>query len=182
MRGVLKPAAERIANDAYFTPRGLAAAICQRLHDDLQFVPSDVLEPNAGGGAFVDAARTEWPSAHVHGEDVAGEWPQPGSISRAFELAIGNPPFSIAEEQVRSTAARLCDGGYLAFILRLSFLGGQKRAALYEAHPLRYLIPITPRPSFTPDGKTDASEYAVFVWQRGYADHAEILPHLRWQR
>lgn len=179
MRGVLKPREDRIANDAYFTPETLADEICRRLKP-ITGGCDRILEPNAGSGAFIAAACRTWPSAAVHGEDIEGEYETLKPWDGEFDLILGNPPFNLAEQQVRASILRLRSVGHLAFILRLSFLAGQRRLALYEKHPLRYLIPITPRPSFTPDGKTDASEYGVFVWERGYTGHAEILPHLRW--
>lgn len=181
MRGVLRTKEERVANDAYYTPEPLARAICERLR---AFVREDsyILEPSAGGGAFVHAALRVWPGASVRGEDVANGWNPPGWNAVLFDAVIGNPPYLLAEQHVRDALRRVYHNGHVAFLLRLSFLAGQRRLALYEEHPLRYLIPITPRPSFTPDGKTDASEYAVFVWQRGYRGNAEVLPHLRWTR
>jgi hypothetical protein len=93
------------------------------------------------------------------------------------DLIIGNPPYMLAEEHV--TLARKT-GAWVAFLLRLSFLGSQARAKTVWASPgLRWLIPISRRPSFT-GGGSDASEYAVFVWGRGFTGNAVVLPHLQW--
>jgi hypothetical protein len=182
MRGVLKPQAERIANDAYFTPQPLADEICRRLAEVLP-VPVAFRDPCSGGGAFVDAARKAWLECR---EVVGTDLPEcdflKDHISPFWSLIASNPPYLLAEEFVRRALGVVCDGGHVAFLLRLSFLAGQKRRALYEQHRLRFLIPITPRPSFTPDGKTDASEYAVFVWRRGQLSPPQILPHLVWRR
>jgi hypothetical protein len=191
MRGVLKPREERRGGDAYFTPPRLAEASCARLAGLIK-IPTKVLEPGAGSGVFVHAARKQWDTAHVVGIDVA---PQAHGILRfnfllpgalpgidIADLIIGNPPYMLAEQFVDAALARLNFDGHVAFLLRLSFLGGQKRAdTLWSRRDLRWLLPITPRPSFTQDGKTDASEYALYVWERGYHGNAEILAPLRWR-
>jgi hypothetical protein len=191
MRGVLKPREERIAQDAYFTPAPLADAICERLADLLP-PQACVWDPCCGELAFVNAALETWPSApSVVGTDLSAGADfltgPPGLIGAT--LIVSNPPYLLAEPFVHRALALVREpegclaGGHVAFLLRLSFLGGQGRAErIYSRRNLRWLIPITPRPSFTPDGKTDASEYAVFVWQRGFAGNAELLAPLRWNR
>jgi hypothetical protein len=188
VRGVLKAREDRIANDAYYTPWRLADAICKRLAEHID--PRGVWDPCCGDLAFVEAAFKAWGARprliHFTGTDlpeydflkadVPFEPTQP-------DLIVSNPPYLLAEQFVHRALSLLPDGGHLAFLLRLSFLCGQKRVeSLWSKSGLRYLMPIAPRPSFTPDGKTDASEYGLFVWQRGYTGNAEILPHLRWQR
>jgi hypothetical protein len=99
------------------------------------------------------------------------------AMPREVDLIIGNPPYFLAEEHValaRETAP------WVAFLLRLSFLGSQERGrTLWSLPGLRWLIPISRRPSFT-GGGSDASEYAVFVWERGFTGNAVVLPHLQW--
>lgn len=193
MRGVLKPREERRVNDSYYTPQPLAFAVCQALVDHCGvLLARNIFEPGCGGGAFLRAANFMWPNSILRGVDLQPTCNGPGVVEKRdlfgiqtwgeYSLIVGNPGFLQAEPIVRHCLDLLAPNGHLAFLLRLSFLAGQRRLALYEQHPLRYLIPITPRPSFTPDGKTDASEYGVFVWQRGYTGPAEILPHIRWKR
>lgn len=189
MRGVLKPREERIGNDAYLTPRALALTICRKLETLIQ-IPRHVLEPGAGEGAFMDAAEQTWPRANIVGMDL--EPRSPGVLRGDFltspaggsqSLVLGNPPYLLAEQFVHAGLRHVELSGHVAFLLRLSFLGGQGRAdSLWSKRNLRWLAPITPRPSFTPDGKTDAAEYALFVWQRGYVGNAELLAPLRWSR
>jgi hypothetical protein len=189
VRGVLKPRDERIGNDAYLTPPALALAICRRLHM-LGVRPTRVLEPGAGLRAFMDAAEATWPEAAVTGWDLAPQ--RPGVFcgdflalprTDAYSLVLGNPPYLLAEEFVHAGLRHAAPGGFVAFLLRLSFLGGQRRAStIYAARNLRYLAPIAPRPSFTPDGKTDAAEYALFVWRRDHVGNAELLAPLSWDR
>lgn len=189
MRGVLKPRDERAANDAYFTPPALALAICRAL-DPLIGPPHHVLEPGAGGGAFMDAAEATWPTAGILGVDL--EPKTVGVLQGDFltalaggsqSIVLGNPPYLLAEQFVHAGLRHVRHGGHVAFLLRLSFLGGQGRArTIYGQRNLRWLMPITPRPSFTPDGKTDAAEYALFVWQRGHRGDATLTAPLVWSR
>jgi len=194
VRGVTKPAAERIAHDAYFTPQPLADAICETLDGRCGlYNPIRVLEPSCGGGSFLRAATTVWPMADLRGVDLAPTCDGPGLVEARdlfglqlwghYSLILGNPPYLQAERMVGYCLDLLAPGGTLAFLLRLSFLGGQGRSeSLWSRRNLRWLAPITPRPSFTPDGKTDAAEYALFVWRRDFCGNAELLAPLRWER
>ena len=81
------------------------------------------------------------------------------------DLIIGNPPFNRAEAII-ANLLHVTAGTPLAFLLRVGFLAGPrcKPGRLFERHPVGYIAPIYPRPSFTDDGRTDASEYALFVF------------------
>jgi hypothetical protein len=184
VRGVLKLRSERLANDAYFTPQPLADAICRRLAK-LVPPPGIAWDPCCGGLAFVNAALEEWSSTpSIIGTDLPDNDFLVGlPAATDVSLIVSNPPYLLAEQFFHRASALVADGGHVAFLLRLSFLGGQGRAkTIWSQRNLRWLAPITPRPSFTPDGKTDAAEYALFVWQRGYRGNAEILPPLEWSR
>lgn len=198
----------RLKDDAYFSPRPLAKAIVDRLVPLMhtRTIESEpvrhILEPSAGDGAFVEAAKAAWPHARITALEpnrissssfhltqhrttfeawcAAREKSKAAKLAmpRDIDLVIGNPPYSLAEAHV--TLARQTSP-VVAFLLRLSFLGSQERErTLWSAPGLRYLIPIARRPSFT-GGGSDACEYAVFIWERGFAGNAELLPHLKWQ-
>lgn len=193
--------ADRLADDAYYTPQPLADAICSVLAHKLTGIRL-ILEPSAGKGAFVKAACASWgrwgakvaaTDRHDHGTACA----RAGATSfrvldflsldterlARFDLVLGNPPYSLAEQFVRYPLEHgLHPGASVAYLLRLSFLGSQKRLTrLFRDHPLRYLIPIAGRPSFTPDGRTDSSEYGVFVWTREWFDQPVILDAIEWK-
>lgn len=179
--------AERRARDAYFTPVPLARAIVARLAEVLP-APSSVLEPSAGAGAFMDAAATSWPTARVAGVDIE---PRRTSIARGnflstecapaeCALVLGNPPYIEAEAFVRRALDVVAPGGHVAFLLRAGFLHGKKRGAWVQKH-LRLYIPLAERPSFTDDGRTDASEYSVFVWRRDHDWPPMIAAPLFWR-
>lgn len=109
------------------------------------------------------------------------------------DLIVGNPPYENAQQHLELSLARVRQpkvsgiiigdlplGGYVAFLLRMAFLNSQARVrTLWDLQKgFRYLMPLAQRPSYTGDGKSEHSEYAVYVFQNGYKGNAEILPHL----
>ena len=109
------------------------------------------------------------------------------------DLIVGNPPYENAQQHLELSLSRVRQpkvspgsagepslGGYAAFLLRMAFLNSQARVrTLWDLQKgFRYLMPLAQRPSYTGDGKSEHSEYAVYVFQAGYKGNAEILPHL----
>lgn len=95
----------------------------------------------------------------------------PGSVfprhdtdkDRKWDLVIGNPPYAKAQEFIEHA---LEIGKTIAFLLRINYLASKKRAAFHKKFPADlYVLP--KRPSFTNDNRTDATEYAWFVWGPG---------------
>jgi len=183
----------RRVDDAYMTPPSCVHAIWPKL------APFDTcLDPCAGEGAIlktlqglalspvyygfeinesrakacadigigcrhVDALETNWTS--IPGTGIA-------------DLIITNPPYTLAmeflEKALASNAKQVC------FLLRLNFLGSQRRAQFWKTHSCDvYVLP--KRPSFTGKG-TDACEYAFFLFDLAHKNgchrgigHWEIL-------
>ncbi len=81
-----------------------------------------------------------------------------------FDLIATNPPFSQAESFIRRSLELLKPYGVAVFLLRLEFLSSLKRRALYRDRPPAEVHVLQRRPSFSKDGKTDAQEYAFYVW------------------
>jgi hypothetical protein len=115
-----------------------------------------------------------------------------GYQRQGFGLVIGNPPFKVAEEHVLHSLELLKPGGYLAFLLRLGFLGSFRRAVgLWSRPGLLHVAPIAPRPSFYSkarlrkterrSGSNDKSEYALFLWRAGYAGFVELGEPIVWR-
>lgn len=108
------PNDERAENDAYYTPDATALVICRWLAERIP-APRTILEPAAGGGAWVRAARQVWPDARVDRADIDGD--AQGLIEdlrdeervyhgnfrdldlegRAWDLILGNPPYGCEE-------------------------------------------------------------------------------------
>lgn len=116
-----------------------------------------------------------WNVNHLVVQTIEDWSKKPGISDTEFDITIGNPPYNDAEEHLALVRPI---SNYVVFLLRLTFLGSQGRAErLYNKPGLRYLMSVAERPSFV-EGKTDNSEYGVFVWQRFYQGKAEILPPL----
>lgn len=196
----------RQSNDFYPTDPTLALKITERVAE-LILTPDGVIEPSAGTGVFIQAAKKVWPGVPVVGVDIEPRMlpfmQQAGADQAIIDdwtnvtqqgfvpgiTGIGNLPFSLAEAHVRAAMGGPQPLEHLAVLLRMSFMGSQERVPFWREFPLRYLIPIVPRPNFMQgmvgeDGKKkggDNSEYAVFVWKAGFKGVADLLPTLVWR-
>lgn len=103
-----------------------------------------------------------------------------------YDLIVGNPPFTKAEEHIRALIPLLSPQGVLAFLLRINFFGGKDRAGkFWRELPERSFYPIAPRPSFGKSLKTgkkgtDGTEYALFCWTPGVTCAGMRGAHLLW--
>lgn len=162
----------RRKNDAYYTPEGSLGPALK-----LAGFPKnvDVLEPSAGDGALVRELRalgyTVWANEPYPPGDfnishdsyldmsVPNYWYQLRVTSRS-DAVVGNPPYKLAPEFVRYAL----QAGYrhVFFLLRLSWLERcQNRSDLHDSGFLRAVI-VTPRLSFTGDGRKDSVTTAWF--------------------
>jgi hypothetical protein len=142
------------------------------------------LEPSAGEGAIiraVNARRTDvcWSAIEIREEAMGAlaravaSGGRSGAVDRDdfltaapryahvdhHDVVCGNPPFNAAAEFI---ARALRVAPVVAFLLRLNFLGSQKRLDFWRRHPADVYV-LSERPSFDGEG-TDATEYAWFVW------------------
>jgi hypothetical protein len=149
---------ERHPDDFYATPYWATRALLPML-----YVAEDaaVLDPFAGEGAILDVftprrtlgieidvgrAVRPWPHGVTCADALTPSLPWPRA-----DLIVTNPPYSIAMEAILralSHAAECRAGGIdVAFLLRLNFLGAQKRADFHRRYPAD--IGVLPRrPSF----------------------------------
>ena len=189
--------ATRREHDAYLTPPEVADACVGTLPS---LAGAWVVEPSVGGWAFADAIGDRQPftlttvdvdparSADIHADwcDVAREdlrraadWP---GVPEAPEFIVGNPPFSEAEAHVRHALDIVADDGVVAFLLRAAFMEGGKRAAFWSSAGacLESVHILAERPNFT-GGGTDSAAYGWFVWRKGYAGPARVVPGWSWR-
>ena len=87
-----------------------------------------------------------------------------------------NPPYRQAADFVRKALECSESDAKVCALLRLNFLGSsRKRIDLVgPGSCLKAVHVLSRRPSFTGDGKTDACEYAWFVWQKNYAGACRV--------
>ena len=169
---------KRIPGDAYYTPDSLAVACVAHLPIK---AGDHVLEPHAGGGAFVRALLSR--GCTVDAQDVS---PDATGLSLAHRSSvgdflertstrakwvIGNPPYRQAEEHIRHALS--ITERHVVFLLRLALLESQKRAPLWAETPLRKVFVLQKRPSFT-GGGTDSAAYGLFWWDKQWSDEGRI--------
>jgi len=86
---------------------------------------------------------------------------------------VCNPPYSLALE-----FADACIGycpSYAALLLRLPILGSIRWANWLNRNPPSKIRSLRKRPSFSPDGKTEPTEYAWIVWESGRHIDLEVV-------
>jgi hypothetical protein len=182
----------RNKDDFYETPEWCTRAILPHLK------PGPVLDPCCGEGAILDVVNDEWALAgnqrvtvdtigieidrarwatatrtghHVFHRDALA--PEKWDLPHTKCQVITNPPYSLAMEFILRAAIEVPNQDR-AFLLRLNFLGSQKRAKWLRGNtPDVFVLP--KRPSFTPDKKTDATEYAWMIWGPGRRGVVKIL-------
>jgi hypothetical protein len=166
----------REAEDYYRTPAWAVRVIHPYLPPDSDNL--SVLDAGAGDGAIADALpyglRTLCSEQNAHKREALCEkgynlvgWEGEAdffSTCTCFDLVVMNPPYAQAMEFVRH-AIKITEeeNGMVAALLRLPWLASQVRASFHRAHPAQVLV-LPRRPSFTKDGKTDATDYAWFCW------------------
>ena len=164
--------------DAYYTPAELAGYLVGLL----PIMDGElVLEPSAGGGAFVRALVQR--TSEVVAIDVNPDAPGLKMVRSAVcdfldirpptmpKWIIGNPPYFNALEHVKHAID--CTERHVCFLLRLAFLESKRRADFWEENPCRKVFVLSERPSFT-GGKTDSSAYAFFWWDSLHSGPTEL--------
>ncbi len=185
---------QRNADDYYVTPHWLIedflAAFSEncRFNFDEQAYPL-MLDPSAGG---CDKYEMSYPTVlEKHGFNV-NSWDiredsranltgvnflnVPSYESRKYDMIITNPPFNVAQEFTEHALEMVKEGGLVIMLQRLNWLGSQKRKPMWQKLPLAAVYVHSKRPGFDPEkpSKTDSTEYAHFVFCKGY----ELAPEL----
>ena len=173
--------------DRYYTPDALARACLRAVAELVNNEPARVLEPYAGGGAFMRAARRMWPHVDVAGCDVdpeapaltapeglqvqvcpAAEWePSPWPVP----WVVSNPPYRDVYETVaeaRALQAR-CHGSRLGLLLRATVLS----RLMTSDDPPAHVFLARQRPRGLERGLGHA-QAADVVQQRALADRLEL--------
>ena len=186
---------QRNADDYYVTPHWLIedflAAFSEncRFNFDEQAYPL-MLDPSAGG---CDKYEMSYPTVlEKHGFNV-NSWDiredsranlkgvnflnVPTYESRKYDMIITNPPFNVAQEFTEHALEMVKEGGLVIMLQRLNWLGSQKRKPMWQKLPLAAVYVHSKRPGFDPQkpSKTDSTEYAHFVFCKGYELATELF-------
>ncbi|MGP5155192.1 SAM-dependent methyltransferase [Pseudoalteromonas prydzensis] len=185
---------QRNADDYYVTPHWLIEDFLAAFAENnmLVYSPDEnprVLDPSAGGcdkypmsyptvleqeGFFVESWDIREDSrANLTGVNFLNV---PSYESRKYDMIITNPPFNLAQEFTEHALDMVCECGLVIMLQRLNWLGSQKRKPMWQKLPLAAVYVHSKRPGFDPQkpSKTDSTEYAHFVFCRGY----ELAPEL----
>lgn len=183
----------RDALDRYYTPDALAEACLRALAELTWGEPTRVLEPYAGGGAFLRTARRLWPSVDVAGCDVdpdapalaaglgvdlcpAAEWsPRPGVAG----WVVSNPPYRDVYETVAEARALMarCAARRLGLLLRATAL--TRLVGLDDPPAHVYLARQRPRwggPGGAALRSADSVDAAFCVWEPDVVYRTELHP------
>lgn len=185
---------QRNADDYYVTPHWLIEDFLAAFAENnmLVYSPDEnprVLDPSAGGcdkypmsyptvleqeGFFVESWDIREDSrANLTGVNFLNV---PSYESRKYDMIITNPPFNQAQAFTEHALDMVFEGGLVIMLQRLNWLGSQKRKPMWQKLPLAAVYVHSKRPGFDPQkpSKTDSTEYAHFVFCKGY----ELAPEL----
>ncbi len=158
-----------------------------RLLSHVELPGGQWLEPSAGDGAIIRAVNATRPDVSWNAVELRphaapslralgavttiDDFLRASHLGLPFDVALGNPPFSLAAQFVLKS---LEHAEQVVMLLRLNILGSSNdRRHLFETAGMPDVYVLPERPSFTGDG-TDACEYAWMRWIRGGKQKSEM--------
>lgn len=157
MAATLKKKGERKEHDLYETPQDVVDKLFKLIpvRKDWKY-----LEPCKASGRIYNMLPigSAWGEIRFGVDYLKTKYPPQ-------DVIVTNPPFSLAQEFVTKA---LTEAPVVIMLLRIGFLGSQKRKEWLQKNKPTTLIVLSKRPSFTEDGKTDGAEYAFFVWDKDH--------------
>lgn len=159
----------RHPDDYYATPNWAIRAILPHLP-----LSGQILEPCAGTGAIVrELVGHGVYHERIHAIEIDRERALHANAAcldylaidpcESYSLCITNPPYKLAMQFVQRALSH-CDT--VCMLLRQGFLASQGRREWLSKH-VPDVYQLSARPSFTANGRSDAADYAWFVWTPG---------------
>ena len=169
---------ERADKDYYATEPAATEWLCR-----LEKFSGPILEPSCGEGHMSEVLKAH--GYEVVSRDLADRgYGEVADFLSADNTEWGgdivtNPPYAFAQEFVEKALAIIPDGRKVAMFLKLTFLEGKKRAALFNSTPPHRVWVSRSRLKCAKNGDFEhspgsATAYAWFVWEKGYKGHPEI--------
>ena len=167
--------------------------------------PVYVLEPGSHDGPFLKAFRKAWTGRAplcLTGVDLIDEPKEFDSDIAKYEkidylaltendkkflksdVILGNPPFALAEEFVRTSMELVSENGVVAMLLQSGFLGAIKRREFFKQFKPHEIHMLVPRVGFVREGKsngTDMREYVLALWRPWNPPGASQFSWLDWK-
>lgn len=185
------PKNNRVENDFYVTnPKAV-----EMLLKKYDIFGRDILEPCVGNGMIVEAVNNFYTNKRNFTCIDIIDRNYPNTIvqdfltwntDKKFDAIITNPPYSLATEFIYKSLSLLDTDGQIAMFLKIQFLEGMKRKALFEKYPPKYIYVFRNRMAtwnngneLDPDtGKKWATTmcHAWFIWEKD----SKTEPIIRW--
>jgi hypothetical protein len=180
---------ERIDDDFYETPAWCVEGLLRQTQWVLR--GSSVLDPSAGRGAILEAARS-FGAQNCNGIELDRDRARRAALAGFMvmldnaltsrwplaDFLIGNPPYSLALEFAsRAALWSRTTGRPAAMLLRLGFMSSKERAPFHLEFP-SCLHPLAKRPKFRTDRKgTDKYDVGWFIWYPDGRSCWSPIPH-----
>lgn len=169
--------------DYYITPRPLIPHALELIDDDLS--GGYVVDAGAADGRWGQAAAERWSGVDLLGVELRSDAVRPTGfdgwlkvdftrlrLNGKADAVVGNPPFNQARGFIHAGLLNVREGGWVVYLLPLSLLATQRMWKNVYALPLcrpKHVRVLSRRISFEGfEGDTNMSEYAIYVWQRGF--------------
>ena len=169
---------ERADKDYYATEPAATEFLCQ-----LEYFTGPILEPSCGEGHISEVLKHH--GYEVVSRDLAdrgygevADFLSPDNTKWDGDI-VTNPPYAFAQEFVEKALQIIPEDCKVAMFLKLTFLEGKKRAALFGSTPPIRVWVSRSRLKCAKNGDFEhapgsATCYAWFVWEKGYTGHPEI--------
>lgn len=183
---------DRRENDFYPTPRKFVEAIAE-LWRELEYDGNKdyiryIVDPGcAETGVWADCFSRQLTRVRTIGVDIR-DFEQPECIDDFYpetdylqlklnniDMVVGNPPYEFEKEFISHAYSSLVTGGYLIFLLKLSFLESKKRYKAYFESPLtrpKYVVVSSNRIPFT--GQSNPDAFCVVIWKKGWSGETTL--------
>lgn len=171
--------------DYYITPKPLIPHALELVTGTDTLVRPYVVDAGAADGRWGQAAAARWPGIDLLGVELRSDVERAAGfggwlnvdftklrLTEKADIIVGNPPFNQARGFIHSGLLNVRVDGWVVYLLPLSLLATQRMWKNVYALPLcrpKHVRVLSRRISFEGyDGDTNMSEYAIYVWQRGF--------------